>query len=182
MNYSSLIEQCQINLGVEKLKLGAILSSLEKSDVWRAETSATTFRRYLKELNLEPNAMFQYMGVANRLIHELNFTEDEIRRIASVSMRTLEVASRIINEENKQDILNIITSMPRAEAIEELECLGEGKKMFEEGVSKSTRSLLRKMEDMSESSRIEFMNEMRRKILPSQTDKDERNIYDKLMA
>lgn len=171
MNFSSLINDCQINLGVEKLKLGAILSALEASEEWKKESSATTFRRYLKELNLEPNAMFQYMRVADVFIKDLSFDEARIRKIACVSMRTLEMAAKVITPANADEILNIITSMPRAEAIEELAGFSE-KKMFEPGISKATRNLLRQLEDLSESSRIEFTNEIRKKLGPAQRAKE----------
>lgn len=160
------INESRQKLGSEKLKLGAYLCLAQESESWRDHSHAKTFRGWIKEIGMEPNSSFQYMKVAQKYINELQISEKQIEQLSLVGMSVLEKSLNIVTEENLQEVINIVTSMPRAEALEELESMQEGlQSKIELKTSREALRVLRAIEDLSHSSKIEVLNSINQKKL-----------------
>lgn len=116
----SNIKRLQVHMGMQKLRLGALLCVLEQSGEWEGRTNATSFRRFLIEEGIEPKAARQYMTVAERFVLGLRLPLEELRKIAPASMRVLVEAARVASPDNWEQIVDIVSSMPRPEALQTL--------------------------------------------------------------
>lgn len=149
-------------LGIEKLKLGTVLCLIQENESWKEDTVSSTFRGWLKEQNIEPNSAFQYMKVAQKYICELNVSNEVISRLALVGMSVLEKSLSVVTSDNVEEVVGIMTSMPRAEAIEELESMEQGEESLTQiKTSKTALKVLRAIEDLSHSSKIEVLNQIK---------------------
>lgn len=110
-------------IGISRLRLGALLCVLHDSEGWRGKTSAKTFRAFLVEEGIEPKAYFQYMEVARRFVLELQCAKHQLEQLAGASMRALVLASRVVNDSNLNEVVDILAFQPRPEAMEALEAL-----------------------------------------------------------
>lgn len=110
-------------IGVSRLRLGALLCVLHDSEGWRGKTSAKTFRAFLVEEGIEPKAYFQYMEVARRFVLELQCAKHQLEQLAGASMRALVLAARVANESNLNEVVDILAFQPRPEAMESLDAL-----------------------------------------------------------
>ena len=117
----SNVKRLQVHMGMQKLRLGALLCVLEQSGEWEGRTNATSFRRFLIEEGIEPKAARQYMAVAERFVLGLQLPLEELRKIAPVSMRVLVEAAKVASPDNWEQIVDIVTSMPRPEALQTLQ-------------------------------------------------------------
>lgn len=114
------LKDIQSQIGLARIRLGAILCALEDSGAWEGRTAAKTFRRFVADEGIEPKAAVQYMKVARVFVFYLCLSAKDLRRISAASMRTLVEAAKVADESNRDEVLMIVTTLPRPEAIEAL--------------------------------------------------------------
>ncbi len=110
-------------IGMSRLQLGAQLCLVHDSGIWRGKTHRRTFRGFLTDEGLDPRAAQQYMQVARVFVLQLMVDAVDLRRIARASMRTLSKAAGVVTPENVEQVVEIIATLPRPEALEELAAL-----------------------------------------------------------
>lgn len=119
------LEEARRASGVARIVMGVHLVSLHDSEGWRGRTGAKSFRRFLQEECIEPTAAYQYMDVARAFVLEHGVAP---ARIALVSMRVLKAAIPFLKQDdplqglnsNVDEVIDVITSLPSAEAQEAL--------------------------------------------------------------
>lgn len=109
------------DMGMARLRMGALLCVLEESGSWRGKTAASNFRNFMVEEGIEPKSAYQYMQVSRKFVIELKCEESQLKKLAMSSMRALVAASKIATPENVDLIIDAISTLPRPEAIEVFE-------------------------------------------------------------
>lgn len=115
-------------LGMSRLVMGVYLATLQETDGWQGRTGATSFRRFLQEEGIEPQAAYQYLSVARSFVIEHGVDPE---RIALVSMRTLAEAAKYLHQatderaSNVDEVVCIVNTLPAAEALARLRELYE---------------------------------------------------------
>jgi hypothetical protein len=115
------LKRIQRDLGMGKLHTGALLCLLEQTGDWQGRTGGNSFRSFLVEEGIEPKAAAQYMRVAQTFVLDLAVPTAQLERICTASMRTLCEAARVANADNIEEVIDIVASLPRPEAIEALQ-------------------------------------------------------------
>jgi hypothetical protein len=147
--YSS-VKRLQTNMGMQRIRLGALLCVLEQSGEWEGRSNASSFRRFLIEEGIEPKAAYQYMRVAQTFVLRLQLPLDELRKIASTSMRVLVEAAKVATADNVLQLVDIVSSMPRPEALEMIAShFGEAQSQLPEGYSKPVASILDRVGELT---------------------------------
>lgn len=109
------------DMGMARLRMGALLCVLEESGSWRGKTAASTFRNFMVEEGIEPKSAYQYMQVSRKFVLELKCEEPQLKKLAMSSMRALVAASKIVTPENLELVIDALATLPRPEAIEVFE-------------------------------------------------------------
>lgn len=105
-------------IGRERIRIGALLCVLFDSGEWRDISDARSWKAYVSEdEGIEWHAAVQYMQVARRFILELAVDDKIISRIARASMRALVEASKVVDQYNLEEVVILLETLPRAEAI-----------------------------------------------------------------
>jgi hypothetical protein len=147
--YSS-VKHLQAHLGMQRIRLGALLSVLEQSGEWEGRSNAGSFRRFLIEEGIEPKAAYQYMRVAEAFVLRLQLPIEELRKLATASMRVLTEAAKVASRENMLQLVDIVSSMPRPEALETIaQSFGERQATLPDGFSKPVATILDRVGELS---------------------------------
>lgn len=147
--YSS-VKRLQTNMGMQRLRLGALLCLLEQSGEWQGRSNASSFRRFLIEEGLEPKAAYQYMRVAEAFVLRLQLPMEELRKIASSSMRVLSAAAKVANPENVLQLVDIASSLPRPEALDTIsQEFGDAPSDLPGGYSRPVASILDRVGELT---------------------------------
>ncbi|MFD2274285.1 hypothetical protein ACFS07_33360 [Undibacterium arcticum] len=117
------LKAVQRSMGLQRLRLGALLCVLEDSGEWAGRTDGSSFRRFLVEEGIEPKAASQYMRVARVFVLQLQLPVAELRRIGHASMRVLASAADIATPANVDRIIDLVATLPRPEALDALKDL-----------------------------------------------------------
>lgn len=105
-------------IGRERIRIGALLCVLFDSGEWRTISDARSWKAYVsEEEGIEWHAATQYMQVARRFILELGIDSQTIKRISRASMRALVEASRVVDQYNLEEVVILLETLPRKEAI-----------------------------------------------------------------
>lgn len=146
----STVKCLQTSMGMQRIRLGALLCILEQSGEWEGRSNASSFRRFLIEEGIEPKAAYQYMRVAEAFVLRLQLPADELRKLASASMRVLVAAAKVANPGNALQLVDIVSSMPRPEALETLaQLFGNEPAQIPEGFSRPVASILDKVGELT---------------------------------
>jgi hypothetical protein len=144
------VKRLQANLGMQRLRLGALLCVLEQSGEWEGRSNASSFRRFLIEEGIEPKAAYQYMRVAEAFVLRLQLPLEELRKLATASMRVLVEAAKVANRENMLHLVDIVSSMPRPEALETIaQHFGERQVNLPDGFSKPVATILDRVGELT---------------------------------
>ncbi|WP_137921285.1 hypothetical protein [Hydrogenophaga sp. 2FB] len=108
----------RMRIGLSRLEIGFNLLTLKDSGAWRGRTGASSFHRFMIEEGLEPKAAVQYMNVARAYLVDQNV---DPRRIAMVSMRLLSACIPRLSTDSVNEIVDLLSSLPSAEARHEIE-------------------------------------------------------------
>jgi hypothetical protein len=144
------IKHLQANLGMQRIRLGALLCVLEQSGEWEGRSNASSFRRFLIEEGIEPKAAYQYMRVAESFVLRLQLPIEELRKLATGSMRVLVEAAKVASRENMLQLVDIVSSMPRPEALETIaQHFGDSKADLSDGFSKPVATILDRVGELT---------------------------------
>ncbi len=146
----SNVKRLQVGMGMQRIRLGALLCVLEQSGEWEGRSNASSFRRFLIEEGIEPKAAYQYMRVAETFVLRLQLPVEELRKIAVASMRVLVTAAKVANQENVLQLVDIVSSMPRPEALETIaQCYGDAPTHLPEGFSRPVATILDRVGELT---------------------------------
>lgn len=112
------LQASRMRIGLSRLDIGFHLLTLKSSGAWKGRTGSLSFHRFMIEEGLEPKAAVQYMNVAKVYLADLNV---DPRRIAMVSMRLLTACIPRVTAGNVSEIVDLLSSLPSAEARHEIE-------------------------------------------------------------
>lgn len=147
--YSS-VKRLQTTMGMQRIRLGALLCVLEQSGEWEGRSNASSFRRFLIEEGIEPKAAYQYMRVAEAFVLRLQLPLEELRKMASASMRVLVAAAKVAKPDNALQLIDIVSSMPRPEALETIaEYFNESPTCLPDGYSKPVATILDRVGELT---------------------------------
>jgi hypothetical protein len=147
--YSS-VKHLQTSMGMQRMRLGALLCVLEQSGEWEGRSNASSFRRFLIEEGIEPKAAYQYMRVAEAFVLRLQLPIEELRKIASSSMRVLVSAAKVANKDNVLQLVDIVSSMPRPEALDMIaQNFGDEPSWLPDGFSKPVANILDRVGELT---------------------------------
>lgn len=119
LDHYVLLKQTQRKLGIGRIKLGALLYVIKSTDSWKGR-GGQTFRQFLIEEGFDPKAIYQYMKVAKCFVIDYQLDGATLEKIALASMRSLCLAVDVASPERMERIIEILASLPRPEANEEL--------------------------------------------------------------
>src|SRR4051794_29660157 len=108
------------HIGFQRIRMGTMLCVLEETGDWRGRTDARSFRGFLLEEGIHPQAARQYMKVARKFVLELDIPSQDLLAMSRASMRVLCAAADVATRENLAELVSIIANLPRAEALEEM--------------------------------------------------------------
>jgi hypothetical protein len=144
------VKRLQTSMGMQRIRLGALLCVLQQSGEWEGRSNASSFRRFLIEEGIEPKAAYQYMRVADAFVLRLRLPTDELRKLAAASMRVLVAAAQVANPENALQLVDIVSSMPRPEALETIaQYFGDTPAHLPEGFSRPVATILDKVGELT---------------------------------
>lgn len=108
------------HIGFQKIRMGAMLCVLEDTGDWQGRTAALSFRGFLLEEGIHPQAARQYMKVARRFILDLQISSEDLLSMSRASMRVLCAAADVATPDNLVELVDLVSSLPRPEALEEI--------------------------------------------------------------
>lgn len=115
-----LTTQVHRHIGFQKIRMGAMLCVLEDAGEWRGRTAARSFRGFLVEEGIHPQAARQYMKVARKFVLELEIPNQDLLAMSRASMRVLCAAADVATHDNLAELVSIVATLPRPEALEEI--------------------------------------------------------------
>jgi hypothetical protein len=115
-----LTTQVHRHIGFQKIRMGAMLCVLEDAGEWRGRTAARSFRGFLVEEGIHPQAARQYMKVARKFVLELDISSQDLLAMSRASMRVLCAAADVATPDNLAELVSIVATLPRPEALEEI--------------------------------------------------------------
>lgn len=150
------------HIGFQKIRMGAMLCVLEDTGDWRGRTAALSFRGFLLEEGIHPQAARQYMKVARKFILELAISTEDLLAISRASMRVLCAAADVAAPDNLAELVEIIASLPRPEALEEIQTRFAGQaERFEAGsVSRPVGKILSEVGELTQVQRAELFSRL----------------------
>ena len=172
-----LLKAAQRRFGLARFEIGVLLSEIKDSKLW--EGRASSFASFLEEERINSSAAYSYMRVAKKLFHELELSDREFERIATVNMGTLELATQILSKDNADDILPILEVLgerdARQELLERIDVTVTATPNVKEKPraaprGKQAQRLLSAFYDMPDDQRIEFLVAIQRKPVPHGTE------------
>lgn len=156
------LKRCQTGIGLARIRLGAILCALKDSGAWTHYGSAPSFHRFLINEGVEPKAAYQYMDVAQAFVLDMELPRETLEKMACASMRTLVEAARVVREDNLAEVISIVTTQPRPEAIEDLHKLHSLRfGLVDNGAPKAVRQIVNQVENLTHEQKIEVYQRLR---------------------
>lgn len=116
--YYRLLKAAQRKFAMARFEMGVLLHTLKANDLWVG--FAESFNDFLAQERINPNAARQYMRVAKRLYFELNLTDLQFEALADVSFSVLDKACSVIDDDNKEDMIALLSSLDSRDAEHEL--------------------------------------------------------------
>lgn len=154
------LKDAKRRFGLVRIEMGVLLDHIHKGEIWRGR--GTSFAAFLEEEKINATAAYGYMRVARKFFGELQLSDSEFDTIANVSMSILDLASQVINDENKEEVIGYITILSERDAKQVLlEMLD--KQSVDRGDAKPQRSnqvskVLRVFRDLPDDQQIEFFH------------------------
>ncbi|SNT36300.1 hypothetical protein SAMN06265795_12925 [Noviherbaspirillum humi] len=148
------------HIGFQKIRLGAMLCVLEESGEWRGRTAASSFRGFLQEEGIYPQAARQYMKVARKFILELDMSPEQLRAVSRASMRVLCAAADVATRDNLDELVDLVATLPRPEAMEEIRLRFGGGESAEAPFSKPVGRILNEVGELTQTQRAELFSRL----------------------
>lgn len=156
------LKAVQRSFGLARLELGTLLEVFRNNEaLWKGR--ASSFHAFLEEERIQSSAAYQFMRVSKRFVLELGLSDAELAEIATVNFRILDLASKIITEENKEEVLALVQALGERDARVALRELGAE----EPGTATyadppEVRSLERRFRELPDDYRLAFLAKFER--------------------
>jgi hypothetical protein len=151
------------HIGFQKIRMGAMLCVLEETGEWRGRTAARSFRGFLLEEGIHPQAARQYMKVAQKFVLEMELPSQDLLAMSRASMRVLCAAADVATPDNLAELVSIVASLPRPDALEEIrERFGSGHadRLQTEAVSRPVGKILSEVGELTQIQRAELFSRL----------------------
>lgn len=108
----------RLDFGLNRIQLGAHLHLIKDHNLWAG--LAKTWEEFLATENINSHAARQYITVAKKFVYELDLDEAMLRKLSTAGMSALEKAAKIITDENKDEMLSVLTALSDRDAIQRM--------------------------------------------------------------
>ena len=108
------LQSIRRQFGMVRIEMGALLSQIQKRKAW--EGRASSFGDFLEAERINRTAASDYMRIADKFFFELRLSETQLFKLADANMNVLVLAAKVITEENKDEILNILETLSERDA------------------------------------------------------------------
>lgn len=155
------LKTVQREFGLARMELGMLLEVFKTNeDLWRGR--AQSFGAFLEEERIHSAAAAQFMKVAKCFVIDMALSNSELADIATANWRILEVATRIITPENRDDVLAILSALGEKDARAALEDFEANKAPLTapRKRAKAVDSVMRKYRDLPQDQQIDFLREV----------------------
>jgi hypothetical protein len=139
--------------------MGAMLCVLEESGEWRGRTAARSFRGFLLEEGIYPQAARQYMKVARKFVLKLEIPSEDLLAVSRANMRVLCSAAEVATKDNLAELVSIVANLPRPEALEEINARfvdKDANRTQASVVSRPVRKILSEVDELTQIHRAEL--------------------------
>lgn len=156
LNSNDLLRQLKVarhRLGMTRFELGALLESVRDSGAWRGR--ATSFAEFLEAICINPSSAYQWMRIARRFLLEIGLTDKEMNALAHVNMRSMDLAARVINEDNRDDILAKLTTLHARDFREAVRSMDDE---YENRRQDQVRRLVTELRDLTDDDRLAVLS------------------------
>jgi len=110
--------RARMHFGLSRIKMGSYLHIIQENRLW--EGKAESWSAFLSSENLQPNAVRQYISVAKVYVFDLDLSDIVLAKLSMAGISAMEKASRVINEENKEEIIATLTSLAEKDAVQRI--------------------------------------------------------------
>jgi len=155
------LKAVQRDFGLARFELGTLLEVFRSNeDLWKGKSSS--FNGFLEEERIQANGAYQFMRVAKKFVLELGLTDAELSEFACVNFRILDMASKIITPQNKDEVLALLVVLGERDARVALSEFLEPEPSTPEKtpVSAPVKSLVRRYRELPDDYRIEFLSQV----------------------
>lgn len=159
---------CKSNFGMQRLELGMLLELFRANPaMWQGRSHS--FSAFLEEHHINGSGAYQWMRIARKLILELRLPDETLRELSTASFSLLDAACRIVNRENVDEIVSIVSLLGERDARVALDDLCNekddaeplNKKESTSAMPDEVRALLSKFRRLPDDYRIEFLRSVR---------------------
>lgn len=165
-----MLKSAQRSFGRARFEMGVLLNAIKEKEFWKGR--ASSFASFLEEERINSSAAYQYMRVTRKLFNELKLSDREFDRLSTVNMGILDIACQMLCEDNKGDLIDVLTSLGERDAKQELlERLDMYQPQGDDSLSRPKRSqqvnrVLNSFYDLPDDQRIEFLEALNRPTQP----------------
>lgn len=108
------LKETQRRYGMARFEMAILLEEIRTKELWKGK--AETFAAFLEEERINESAAYQYMRVARKFFYEIKLSDAEFQELACINMRILDLAAKIINQENRNEVLDIVMALGERDA------------------------------------------------------------------
>jgi hypothetical protein len=108
----------RMDFGLARIKMGSYLHLIQENKLW--EGRAESWAEFVASENLQPNAVRQYINVAKKFIFDMDLSDDVLAKLSLAGISALESAGKIINEQNKDEIISALTQLAEKDAVQRI--------------------------------------------------------------
>lgn len=162
-----LLKNAQRAFGKSRFEIGVLLNEIKEQGYWKGR--ASSFGAFLEEERINSSAAYQYMRVTKKLFGDMKFTDREFEKISTANMGNLELACQVICEDNKGELMDILTALGERDARQELlERLDVFQPLMTNNVtpkvkrSQQVNRVLNSFFDLPDDQRIEFLEAIKK--------------------
>ena len=150
--------ESRIRFGTDRIELGACLYLIKENKLWKG--LASNWEEFLASENVNSHAARQYINVAKTFVFDLEVDDAVLRKLSVAGISALEKAAKIINEDNKEDIIGALTELAEKDAIQRIiEMTSEEAPPTDKPAMKVLR-LLRDFHEMPPDLQFDFVNRL----------------------
>lgn len=161
----------RVNFGLSRMRLGSYLLLIRENKLW--DGIAENWESFLAGENINSYAARQYINVARTFIFDMDLPEDVLGRLAVAGITALEKAGRVINDDNRDEMISVLTSLSEKDAVQRIMELSSGEEPSVNKPSMRMLRMLREFYEMPPDMQMDFLGKVggRRK---SQLENDQR--------
>ena len=159
---------CKGNFGMQRLELGMLLELFRANPtMWQGRSQS--FAAFLEEHHINGSGAYQWMRIARKLILDLRLPDETLRELSSASFSMLDAACRVINRDNVDEIVGIVSILSERDARVALDELSKeiddsaapNNKDCSSAMPNEVKALLTKFRRLPDDYRIEFLRSVR---------------------